>query len=198
MLQTGSVGRYRRILVGGGDPVLLTVSNIHEVKRIEWLIESAPLVLDSFPNAKFVVVGGVVNKKYYDRVLSMIENKGLEERFVFTGSIPFEEMPKAYNSADVLVHPSSGETFGTVIAEALASGLPVIVYGDSEYTAAGEVVGSAGERVRGSEEILPALERILEDYRRYVARSRKRSERFSWDESVCKMLEAYELMTANR
>ena len=46
---------------------------------------------------------------------------------VFTGYLAGEELATAYASADVFVFPSTTDTFGNVIIEAQASGLPVIV-----------------------------------------------------------------------
>ncbi|MCF2141998.1 MAG: glycosyltransferase family 1 protein [Candidatus Lokiarchaeota archaeon] len=46
---------------------------------------------------------------------------------IFTGYLHGEKLGQAYASADVLLFPSTTETFGQVIQEALASGLPVIV-----------------------------------------------------------------------
>lgn len=56
---------------------------------------------------------------------------GLERRFPaarFTGSLEGEALAEAYASADVFVFPSRTDTFGIVILEALASGLPVAAY----------------------------------------------------------------------
>ena len=46
---------------------------------------------------------------------------------VFTGYLTGEELATAYASADIFVFPSTTDTFGNVIIEAQASGLPVIV-----------------------------------------------------------------------
>jgi glycosyltransferase involved in cell wall biosynthesis len=45
----------------------------------------------------------------------------------FTGFLEGEELAKGYASADVFVFPSTTDTFGNVVLEAQASGLPVIV-----------------------------------------------------------------------
>ncbi len=46
---------------------------------------------------------------------------------IFTGYLTGEELAKAYASADIFVFPSTTDTFGNVIIEAQACGLPVIV-----------------------------------------------------------------------
>ncbi|GAB4073816.1 glycosyltransferase family 1 protein [Barrientosiimonas marina] len=57
--------------------------------------------------------------------------KSLEKHFtgtntVFTGFLHGEELAKAYASSDVFVFPSTSETLGLVITEAMASGLPLV------------------------------------------------------------------------
>jgi glycosyltransferase involved in cell wall biosynthesis len=45
----------------------------------------------------------------------------------FTGFLAGEDLSQAYASSDVFVFPSTTDTFGNVILEAQASGLPVVV-----------------------------------------------------------------------
>ena len=49
------------------------------------------------------------------------------ERAVFTGFLSCEELASCYASCDLFVFPSLTDTFGNVVMEAQASGLPVIV-----------------------------------------------------------------------
>jgi glycosyltransferase involved in cell wall biosynthesis len=51
---------------------------------------------------------------------------GLGERMSFAGSLTGAELDRAFASADLLVHASRAETYGLVVTEALARGLPVI------------------------------------------------------------------------
>ena len=51
---------------------------------------------------------------------------GIAERVRFAGTLTGEALHRVYRDADLLVLPSRGETYGMVVAEALAAGLPVI------------------------------------------------------------------------
>ncbi|MDB6140174.1 MAG: putative glycosyltransferase, partial [Verrucomicrobiaceae bacterium] len=55
------------------------------------------------------------------------EEHGQQEAVIFTGFIPENELPDYYRLCDAFVMPSTGEGFGIVYLEALASGRPCIV-----------------------------------------------------------------------
>lgn len=55
-----------------------------------------------------------------------IRTTGLDDRFVLTGSLSGRELQTSYAAADALVLASRGETYGMVVTEALARGLPVL------------------------------------------------------------------------
>ncbi len=54
------------------------------------------------------------------------EHDGLAERITFTGPIVGADLDRHYAAADLLVLPSRGETYGMVLTEALAHGVPVV------------------------------------------------------------------------
>lgn len=105
-------------------PIFLTVGRVAVEKNIE-----AFLKLD-LPGSKLVVGDGparsALAKKYPDAV--------------FVGSRQGEELAKIYAAADVFVFPSRTDTFGLVLLEALASGLPVAAF---PAAAPRDVIGDA-------------------------------------------------------
>jgi glycosyltransferase involved in cell wall biosynthesis len=65
---------------------------------------------------------------------------GLKSRIDWAGVVPYQDLPKAYAMASVLVNPSLSESFGMTVVEGMASGLPVIatkVGGQEELVADG-------------------------------------------------------------
>ncbi len=72
----------------------------------------------------------------------------IDHRLSFTGPLGRDELARAYAAADILVLPSRTETYGMVITEALARGLPVIA------TNTGGVPEAVG---RGGDGSLPGL-----------------------------------------
>jgi glycosyltransferase involved in cell wall biosynthesis len=68
-------------------------------------------------------VGSVVrDPAWADRV----RRRAVDDRVRFTGALVGPELDRAYASADLLVLASHGETYGMVVTEALARGLPVL------------------------------------------------------------------------
>jgi glycosyltransferase involved in cell wall biosynthesis len=91
------------------------------------------------PDLIWVWVGGFPYgrlSKDYARIER--EKRKASENVVFTGFVP--DVTEAYSGADLFFFPSKAETFGLVILEALASGLPVLARGIPELR---EIFGDA-------------------------------------------------------
>lgn len=86
------------------------------VKGLDQAIHQLP----NFPNARLLVVSRSNPVPYQ----SLARNLGVFERFHFHG--PEQKIELAYQAADLFVYPSSYDAFGMVVAEAMASGLPVV------------------------------------------------------------------------
>jgi len=101
-----------------GELRLLYVGRISREKDLDLLADSyRRLRKEGLPVRLFVVGHGP-----YSKTLA----KSLPDAF-FTGYLRGTELATAYASADIFVFPSTTDTFGNVILEAQASGLPVVV-----------------------------------------------------------------------
>jgi glycosyltransferase involved in cell wall biosynthesis len=97
------------------EKVLLYVGRIAAEKRVDLL----PEALHGLEGARLVLVGdGPYRAELQHRCA------GLPVQF--TGYLKGQELATAYASADAFVFPSDTDTFGQVIQEAMASGLPVV------------------------------------------------------------------------
>ncbi|MBS3815626.1 MAG: glycosyltransferase family 4 protein, partial [Hadesarchaea archaeon] len=92
-------------------------------KKLEVLIDSAPDILENYPNAKFRIVGEGIHGKWYREY---VEKKGLSENFIFEGYVTQSELIKAYQKCDVFAIPSDTETQGIVTLEAMSCRKPVV------------------------------------------------------------------------
>ncbi|MDD3270339.1 MAG: glycosyltransferase family 1 protein [Syntrophomonadaceae bacterium] len=95
--------------------LLLYVGRLAAEKELEVLMEAMPY-LGERPYRLMMVGDGPMRQEleqYHD------------ERIILTGYRSGEELQRIYASADIFVFPSSTETYGNVILEAMASGIPV-------------------------------------------------------------------------
>ncbi len=110
--------KWRARLSGGQPdaPVILTVGRLAPEKRVSML---RPLA-DALPQARLAIVGDGPARR-------MLEHQFAGTPTVFTGYLRGADLAAAYASADIFVLTSANETFGNVVLEAMASGLPVVV-----------------------------------------------------------------------
>jgi glycosyltransferase involved in cell wall biosynthesis len=103
---------------GARGPVLLYVGRISKEKDLAFLTEIAPLLEKAAPAFTWAFVGEGPYRAELEKLLP---------KAIFTGILSGRELGIAYASADVFVFPSTTDTFGNVVIEALASGLPAAV-----------------------------------------------------------------------
>lgn len=96
-------------------PLLLYVGRISPEKRIDRLYP----ILKEYPEVRLAIIGDGPSRE------------GLEKKFadtdtIFTGYMQGEKLAAAYASGDIFTFTGDKETFGNVVIEAMASGLPVL------------------------------------------------------------------------
>ncbi len=103
-------------------PVVLFAGQLAEFKGLRVFVEAAKGVLGDFENAQFLVAGaGELERE----MVRWVIDQGLESHVRFLGIR--EDLEDVMAVADIFVCPSTWqEAFGFVIAEAMASGLPVV------------------------------------------------------------------------
>lgn len=104
---------------GDDDLVAIYVGRIAPEKDPQRAVEAFQGLRDEIPGAVSVVVGDGPARAEMER---------LDPQTRFCGMRRGEDLAAHYASADMLVFPSQTETFGNVLLEAMASGLPVVGY----------------------------------------------------------------------
>jgi len=104
---------------------LLCVGAITPVKGYDVLLDALATIDD--PAWRCACVGSLDrDMEFVDVLRRQAEDRGLGDRVCFTGPLTGAELERAYAEADLLVLASYAETYGMVITEALARGLPVV------------------------------------------------------------------------
>ncbi|MEU8241529.1 glycosyltransferase family 4 protein [Actinoplanes missouriensis] len=152
----GSEVRKRHGLAG--RPVVVCVSRLVPRKGQDMLIRAMPLIRRRVPGAALLLVSGGPYRKTLER---LAREHDVESDVVFTGSVPWPELPQHYAAGDVYAMPcrtrAAGldvEGLGIVYLEASATGLPV-VGGDSGGAPDAVREGETGFVVGGSD--VPAI-----------------------------------------
>ena len=175
-----------------GEAVLLYVGRLSQEKQLEHIRPT----LEALPNTRLVLVGDGPARPGLERYFADLP-------VTFMGYLSGVRLSRAYASADIFVFPSRLETFGLVVIEAMAAGLPVVA---ARVGGVGDVVreGVHGYTFESGDEkmLLEGVQRILTSAERRVwmgKQARAYAETQSWEAIMDEVIEVYaSLITARR
>ncbi len=123
----------RQINFRNKEHVILYVGRIHPQKRLETIVYSLKDIDSTLRRKLTIVFVGPSDKKYLAFLLSLAKKASLN--LLVLGALKPEDLRIIYQSATVFVLPSLYEAFSLTLAEAMASGLPVVTSarGGPEY-----------------------------------------------------------------
>lgn len=105
------------------DNVILFLGRVGKEKSIDIIMNKMPEIFSKLPNTKFLIVG---DGPALSELKDLSKSLNIEEKVIFTGRVPLEEVSKYYSIADIFVNASTSETQGLTYVEAMASGIPVV------------------------------------------------------------------------
>lgn len=166
----------------------LYLGRLHKKKGIEDLLEAWRAVWPSNTNWT-LVIAGPPEDAYSKMVTTAAAELGDFESIIMAGFIAGEQKMHLLNACDILVAPSHWENFGMVVAEGLASQLPVITttatpWPDITKLGLGELIdpGDINALIAALKNLLRATDKERRDMgargKEYIA------ENFSWDASA--------------
>jgi len=103
-------------------PCIISVSGLHERKRVQDVIKAFSTITNEFPKWSLVIVGAGPDEMLLKQYVSDIS---LTKRVVFTG--PLQNAMNALRQADIFISLSEAEPFGLNVVEARESGCAIIV-----------------------------------------------------------------------
>lgn len=110
--------------------VVIGAGQVQPRKRVDLFVKAAK----ALPEITFVWVGGIpFGRAAADHKDMKKLMKQKLPNLVFTDIVPLENMPKYYQMADLFWLPSEQETFGLVVVEAAAAGLPILLRRSDDY-----------------------------------------------------------------
>ena len=162
-------------------------------KGLAILVEALPRIIASIPDIRVIVAGPGDEKAFLENVPSH-----LHQRFNFLGRISEEEKADFLHSIGAYVAPNTGgESFGIILAEALAAGAAVVASDIPAFEAllGGGAYGSLFES-ENADSLAKAIIRTLQDdaHRNSLRTAGKEyAERFDWDEVAERIYDVYEM-----
>ncbi len=108
---------------------------------IETLIEAAPNVVKADNAAKFLLVGDGPMRSAWEK---LAERFGMKERFIFTGHVPYAQVPFYLGTMEICVAPfrkGSNQASPVKLFDYMACGKPIVA---SDLPAVREVIGDSG------------------------------------------------------
>jgi glycosyltransferase involved in cell wall biosynthesis len=178
----------------GRHPRLLYVGRVSKEKNLELLADVFKSQIKNIPDASLTIVG---DGPYLEEMKDAL--KGTPT--VFTGYLEGDDLAGIYASCDLFVFPSTTDTFGNVVLEAQASGLPVIVT-DSGGPQENLIPGKTGLVVQANnaEDFCDAVKSLLTnaDHLRDMGKmARQYMEERAFDKAFDKTWQIYEEQLAN-
>jgi len=178
--------------------VIGTISMIHPVKRLEYLVESFSR-MKGREGCALVIIGD--GDKDYERDLrGFVRRQKLEKDVEFLGRYDLPEVYNLANAFDLFVSSSKIETFGLALLEAMVLGVPCIVVDGSG--GAIDILGKSGLIVKTIDEMSQAMDLLKGDISlrtRISASVKKRAEEFDISKTADEFRIIYErLMGSTR
>lgn len=112
------------------DFIILYVGRIAKEKSIDFLINNLKDIVKKIPDTKMIVVGDGPELK---SLMELVCDNKLDKNVIFTGKVPWVEIPKYYHLASVFATASTTETQGLTVIEAMAASKPVVAIKDESF-----------------------------------------------------------------
>ncbi len=178
---------------GDGKLNILFVSRLEKRKGLNHLLGAFSQVKQQVPNSRLIIVGpGTRLRRRYERE---VRRSGLKD-VVFTGLVPYEELPRYYKTADIFCAPATGrESFGLILLEAMAAGKPIVASNIEGYASVlahnvdGLLVPPADKEMLARALLSLSTDEALR--REMGARGRAKALEYSWERVAQNVLHYY-------
>ncbi len=181
-----------------GKRNILFVGRQEKRKGLPYLLQAYARLKHERPDIRLIVVGPDGGMRAACE--HYVQRHQLED-VVFTGLVPYEELPRYYKTADVFCAPNTGhESFGIVLLEAMAAGTPIVA---SDIGGFADVLEDGEEGLlvppRDADALAATAGRLLSDAalrEQMGGAGTLRAEHYSWERVSARVLEYYQDMAS--
>jgi glycosyltransferase involved in cell wall biosynthesis len=170
------------------EDFLLAVGDLYVQKNLHGLLEALPLVRVRRRSIRLGIAGEAIDGDYAARLSRLVAERGLGDCVEFLGRRTKDELITLYQRCAIFVFPSTEESFGMPLVEAMACGAPVVA---SRSAATPEIAGDAALLcdAESPESLADAILAVLDDANLRTDLQRRALDRardFSWQECARK------------
>ena len=135
------------------------VGRLGHEKSVDLLIDGQKDIIKNHKNCKLVIIGDGPDAGAFRK--QVIKNK-LENNVIFTGKVPWEDVSRYYQLANVFATASRTETQGLTVIEAMAASTPVVCVNDESFRDV-IVEGLNGFLFKNKRQYVKDIELLLDD-----------------------------------
>ncbi len=173
------------------NPYILYVGRIKGYKNFDLLLDVYTSSSEISSNRDLVIITSDTYSPEQIKKISRYSSKIKQFH-----DLPAHELKMFYSCADLFAYPSKYEGFGIPVLEAMACGIPVIA---SRISSIHEVGGNAALyfNPHSHEDLLAKITKVMNDKelrKTLINRGYENIKRFSWDQSVNKLVEVYKTL----
>ena len=176
---------------GESEDFALYLGRIHPHKSLELAV----MAMKETPKSFSLIIAGDIEPQhlwYKSHLISLAEKTGISDRFHIFLSPSDSEVVRLIQDCSIFLFPSTIDTFGLVVLEAMACGKPVVACNRGGVP---EVLGDAGFLLEPSvEKWRLTVSRLLSDFslrEKIGSNALVRSRLFSWEETTSRLLNAF-------
>lgn len=180
------------------SPFILYIGGFSTRKNVKELIIAFNKIQKSLKkNYKLVLCGSIRDEGI--KLQELCKELLMDDKIIFTGFVPDDELPLFYNAAEVFIYPSSYEGFGLPPLEAMSCATPVIT---SNLTSIPEVTKDCAILINpfDKDELASSILTLLNSeslLQEYSEKGYNNSLNFTWENTAIATLKAYEHVFEN-
>ncbi len=168
---------------------IMFVGRLAEEKSVDVLIESHKKLVNKY-NCTLLIVGDGPD---IDKYKALARKLKIEQNVIFTGKVPWEEVTKYYQLADIFATASKSETQGLTVIEAMAASLPVVAVDDESFRTV-IIEDLNGKLFKSKKEYIEAVEEFIKNpsmLKKYGVQARINAEQYSSKYFAERVLDVY-------
>ena len=177
-----------------GKTNILFVGRMEKRKGFDYLLKAFKQISKETPDCRLIAVGpGTRLRKQYEKQVRKENVKNV----IFAGYATFKELPRYYQTADIVCFPATGrESFGIVLLEAMSVGKPIIATAiDGFANVMTDGVEGLSVPPRNVEKLSESLLTLIKDKelrQQMGASGKQRSQIYDWSHIAQRILDFYQ------